>query len=94
MRSTLTYIVSCCALMLVNSVNAEHSSADATKAKRSLMSMLCALGNTSFFSTFRITESTLCVVSTVVPSSTPTKPLIDFTRIDSPVAKAPSLPKA
>ena len=54
--------------------------------------MFMLLGNTSFFSTFSTAAVTLCCVSMVVTSSTPTNPVMPFTRITSDVEKATSLP--
>ena len=58
------------------------------------LSPLATTGNTSFFSLVSTTAFTLCSASTAVPSSTPTKPGMDFTATVLLVCTGVSAPKA
>ena len=78
-RSTLKYSCAPSELIGWNAVAAAHSLCDFTSRKRSLSLMALFAGNTSFFSLVSTTAFTLCSASTAVPSSTPTKPGMDFT---------------
>ena len=93
-RSTLKYSCAPSELIGWNAVAAAHSLCDFTSRKRSLSLMALFAGNTSFFSLFSTTAFTLCSVSTAVPSSTPTKPGMDFTTTVLLVCTGVSAPKA
>ena len=93
-RSTLKYSCAPSELIGWNAVAAAHSLCDFTSRKRSLSLMALFAGNTSFFSLFSTTAFTLCSASTAVPSSTPTKPGMDFTATVLLVCTGVSAPKA
>ena len=93
-RSTLKYSCAPSELIGWNAVAAAHSLCDFTSRKRSLSLMALFAGNTSFFSLFSTTAFTLCSASTAVPSSTPTKPGMDFTTTVLLVCTGVSAPKA
>ena len=92
-RSVLKYSRSPSTLIVWNATAAAHSLSEATNRKRSVSAMNLFDGNTSFFSTFSTTASTLCSMSIFVPSSTPTKPGIDFTWMLCGVSIGVSSPK-
>ena len=93
-RSTLKYSCAPSELIGWNAVAAAHSLCDFTSRKRSLSLMALFAGNTSFFSLLSTTAFTLCSASTAVPSSTPTKPGMDFTATVLLVCTGVSAPKA
>lgn len=93
-RSTLKYSCAPSELIGWNAVAAAHSLCDFTSRKRSLSLMALFAGNTSFFSLVSTTAFTLCSASTAVPSSTPTKPGMDFTTTVLLVCTGVSAPKA